>query len=277
MAQGTSPASPDSGSSTGNGPGKRARGTAAARSGSRKPPAAGAKASGGTKAAGGKTAENAKPYGREEVIESIIDATLSLWSAKGPAEVSLRAIAARAGVNYGLVYRHFRTKEAVIRAAMDRVVARSLHFTEDCDDLVEAMDSVLPRSTGAHARLLAWAILQYLVDDILPAEDPFLQRLRDLAKVGLGSDTAGARPAAKAVAGNGPKAVTGAAAKTAADTAAQVDADTAAKVKAGSLLAMLYGWRLFEPYLVRGLQLEKMSHEELDGLIRERMLKALAD
>jgi AcrR family transcriptional regulator len=267
MAQGTSSASPDSGSSTGNGPGKRAGGTAAARSGSRKPSA------GGTKAAGGKTAEKAKPYGREEVIESIIDATLSLWSAKGPAEVSLRAIAARAGVNYGLVYRHFRTKEAVIRAAMDRVVARSLHFTEDCDDLVEAMDSVLPRSTGAHARLLAWAILQYLVDDILPAEDPFLRRLRDLAKVGLGSDTAGARPAAKAVADNGPKAVAGAAAK----TAAQVDADTAAKVKAGSLLAMLYGWRLFEPYLVRGLQLEKMSHEELDGLIRERMLKALAD
>jgi AcrR family transcriptional regulator len=187
----------------------------------------------------------AKPYGREEVIESIIDATLSLWSAKGPAEVSLRSIAARAGVNYGLVYRHFRTKEAVIRAAMDRVVARSLHFTEDCTDLVDAMDSVLPRSTGAHARLLAWAILQYLVDDILPAEDPFLQRLRTLAKADVGDEVQ--------------------------------DAETAAKVKAGSLLAMLYGWRLFEPYLVRGLQLDQLSHEELDALIRERMLKALAD
>jgi TetR/AcrR family transcriptional regulator, repressor for neighboring sulfatase len=179
------------------------------------------------------------------VIESIIDATLSLWSAKGPAEVSLRAIAARAGVNYGLVYRHFRTKEAVIRAAMDRVVARSLMYIQDCTDLVDAMDSVLPRSTGAHARLLAWAILQYLVDDILPAEDPFLQRLRELAKADLGGDVA--------------------------------DADTAAKVRAGSLLAMLYGWRLFEPYLVRGLQLETVSHDELDALIRERMLKALSD
>jgi AcrR family transcriptional regulator len=179
------------------------------------------------------------------VIESIIDATLELWSAKGPAEVSLRSIAARAGVNYGLVYRHFRTKEAVIRAAMDRVVARSMHFTDDCTDLVDAMDSVLPRSTGAHARLLAWAILQYFVDDILPAEDPFLQRLRDLAKSGLADDAP--------------------------------DADTAAKVKAGSLLAMLYGWRLFEPYLVRGLQLEQLSHEELDAHIRQRIIKALAD
>jgi AcrR family transcriptional regulator len=233
MTQGTSAASPDSGASARSSSGKRSGGTTA-RGGSRKPPAA--DAAGGAKA---------KPYGREQVIESIIDATLSLWSAKGPAEVSLRSIAARAGVNYGLVYRHFRTKEAVIRAAMDRVVARSMHFTEDCTDLVDAMDSVLPRSTGAHARLLAWAILQYLVDDILPAEDPFLHRLRDLAKAGLADDLP--------------------------------DADTAAKVKAGSLLATLYGWRLFEPYLVRGLQLEHLTHEELDAHIREQMLKALAD
>ena len=138
--------------------------------------------------------------------------------------MSLRAIAARAGVNYdGIVYRHFRTKEAVIRAAMDCVVSRSLYFTEDSTNLAEAMDSVVPRSTGAHPRLLAWAILQYLVDDIMPAEDPFLQRLRLLAKAGLANDAP--------------------------------DEDATAKVKAGCLLAMLYGWRLFEPYLVRGFQL----------------------
>jgi AcrR family transcriptional regulator len=233
MAQEASGASQESGGSSVNRPAKRAGGTSA-RSGSRRPTTA----KGAAEAA-------AKPYGREQVIESIIDATLSLWSAKGPAEVSLRSIAARAGVNYGLVYRHFRTKEAVIRAAMDRVVARSLMYIQDCTDLVDAMDSVLPRSTGAHARLLAWAILQYLVDDILPAEDPFLQRLQELAKAGASDDSPGA--------------------------------DIAAKVRAGSLLATLYGWRLFEPYLVRGLRLEQLSHEELDALIRERMLKALAD
>src|SRR5258708_24888134 len=159
MAQGTSEASADPGACAGDSPSKPSKraGGSAARSGSRKP------------AAGGAAGTKARPYGREQVIESVIDATLSLWSAKGPAEVSLRAIAAQAGVNYGLVYRHFRTKEAVIRAAMDRVVARSMMYTEDCTDLADAVDSVLPRSTGAHARLLAWAILQYLVDDIMPA------------------------------------------------------------------------------------------------------------
>jgi AcrR family transcriptional regulator len=186
-----------------------------------------------------------KPYGREEVVESIIDATLSLWTAKGPAEISLRAIAARADVNYGLVYRHFRTKEAVIRAAMDQVVSRSRESVDPSTDLVDALDRVLPRSTGAHARLVAWGILQYLVDDILPADDVFLQRLAEIA----GAGAPGSTP----------------------------ETDAAAKVRAGSLIAMLYGWRLFEPYLVRGLKLEDLPHAELDSLIRERMIKAITD
>jgi AcrR family transcriptional regulator len=162
-----------------------------------------------------------KPHGRDQVVESIIDATLSLWSVKGPAELSLRSIAARAGVNYGLVHRHFRTKEAVIKAAMDRVVERSVQFVGDSTDLVEAMDRVLPPSTGAHSRLLAWAILQYFVDAAAP------------------------------------------------------DADVLAKVKAGSMLATLYGWKLFEPYLIRGLGLEDLSSNELNALVRQTLLKVI--
>ena len=210
----------------------------------RKPAASTAGRAGAAKSKPRQTSPKAKPHGKEEVVDSIIDATISLWTAKGPAELSLRSIAARAGVNYGLVYRHFGTKEAVIRAAMDRVVARSLTFVEDSDDLVDALDRVMPPSTGAHARLLAWAILQYVVDDVLPEDDAFLARL-----VALASEDSG--------------------------TAGRADNET--KVKVGSMLAMLYGWRLFQPYLVRGLGLEKLSHAKLDKLVRDRMLKMMAD
>ena len=187
------------------------------------------------------------PRGRDQIVESVIDATLSLWASKGPAELSLRGIATRAGVNYGLVHRHFRTKEAVIRAAMDRVVERSVQFIEGSNDLVDAMDKVLPASTGAHARLLAWSILQYQLDNILPSEDRFLARLRELAAV----DIAGNR------------------------NQEALDSETLAKVKAGSMLATLYGWKVFEPYLVRGLGLEKLSTRELNALVRENVLKAI--
>jgi hypothetical protein len=89
-------------------------------------------------------------------------------------------------------------------------------------------------STGAHARLLAWAILQYVVDDILPAENIFLTRLRELASVDV-------------------------------DPSAS-DHETLAKIKAGSMLATLYGWRLFEPYRVRGLGLKTSPRPaQLDG------------
>jgi AcrR family transcriptional regulator len=158
--------------------------------------------------------------------------------------LSLRSIAARAGVNYGLVHRHFGTKEAVIRAAMHHVVARSLGYIEDSSDLVEAIGSVLPRSTGSHSRLVAWSILQFVIDDVMPAEDAFLTRMRDLAAADVPRDSA--------------------------------DADLEASFRAGTILALLYGWRLFEPYLVRGLGLESLSHAELNERIRASMLRVLS-
>jgi AcrR family transcriptional regulator len=187
------------------------------------------------------TAKKPKPRGREEVIESIIDATLSLWATQGPAQLAMRTIAERAGVNYGLVHRHFGTKDAVIRAAMARVVARSLGFIGSSDDLAAALDAVLPRSTGAHSRLIAWSILQYTIDDVMPEEDAFLKRMRELAAAGSeGAPT-----------------------------------EVEAGIRAGSLLALLYGWRLFEPYLVHGLGLEGLTHDELNAYIRLDALKIL--
>jgi AcrR family transcriptional regulator len=184
--------------------------------------------------------ERVKPRGREQVIESIIDATLSLWTAHGTADLSLRSIAARANVNYGLVHRHFGTKEAVIRAAMERVVNRSHDFVSDSEDLSDALRSIFPRSTGAHARLLAWSILQHNVEEVLPPQDVFLQRLAELADQSPGGD------------------------------------GTAARVKVAAMLSMIYGWRIYSPYLTSGLELTKTPQSELDDILRELLLDMLA-
>jgi AcrR family transcriptional regulator len=198
-----------------------------------------------------------KPYGRDEVVQSIIDATLSLWTAKGPAELSMRSIAARAGVNYGLVHRHFGTKDAVIRAAMERVVARSLDHVTGSEDLEAAIDRILPLSTGAHARLLAWATLQYVLDDVLPENDVFLAKMRELAVAGERDGDGGAD-------GGG-------------DEDGDIDVPPEVAVRVGSLISVLYGWRLFDTYLRRGLKLEGLDQAELDGYIREDMLRLLRD
>jgi TetR/AcrR family transcriptional regulator, repressor for neighboring sulfatase len=188
-------------------------------------------------------ASSKKPRGRDETMESILNATLSLWSTEGPTALTLRDIAAEAGVNYGLVYRHFGTKNAVIRAAMELRLERSLDAVDGCTDLNSAVKALVPLSKGSGARLLAWSILQYMVEDVLPPENPYLQRLFELATDG----------------------------KEELSDAQRVDA----AVLVGSLIALLNGWRLFEPYLVTGLGLESLSHAELDTRIMEAMNQLL--
>jgi AcrR family transcriptional regulator len=183
-----------------------------------------------------------QPYGRDEVVDSIIEATLSLWESKGPANLTLRGIAQRAGVNYGLVYRHFGTKEAVIRAAMNKRLEIGLEVIADCEDLTDVMEVFLHHSSGTYARLLAWATLQYVLDDILPPEDLVLRRVLELAEQEPDKD-AGDR--------------------------------TETAVKVGSLIAMAYGWRLFESYLVPELGLKGLDRSELDSRIREVMARII--
>jgi len=66
----------------------------------------------------------AKPIGREAVSTALIDATISLIIEQGTA-VSVREIAARAGVNHGLVHTYFGSKDALVVAAVDEVNRRA--------------------------------------------------------------------------------------------------------------------------------------------------------
>src|SRR6185312_3770884 len=69
---------------------------------------------GRTRAVAGRSTKPAaaRPSGRDEVIDAIISATLELVVEGGPSRVSLRRVAERANVNYGLVHRHFGTRAA---------------------------------------------------------------------------------------------------------------------------------------------------------------------
>src|SRR6185369_8160826 len=63
----------------------------------------------------------AAPRGQRETVAALIDATIALLAERGPAAISVRDIAARGGVNHGLVHRHFGSKQALVRAALDRL------------------------------------------------------------------------------------------------------------------------------------------------------------
>lgn len=63
------------------------------------------------------------PRGKQEVVEALVDAAAELFADRGPAAVSVREVAARAGVNHALVFRHLGSKSELVRSVWRRVMA----------------------------------------------------------------------------------------------------------------------------------------------------------
>ena len=102
-----------------------------------------------------------RPYGAEAVRKAVINAAIELFARQGPAAVSIRQIAARAGVNHGLVHRHFGSKQALLTMVLDELSA----------DLAAADLALGPSREGAWSRAFRatrkqnayWRILGHLM------------------------------------------------------------------------------------------------------------------
>ncbi|QGG94048.1 TetR/AcrR family transcriptional regulator [Actinomarinicola tropica] len=65
-----------------------------------------------------------RPRGEQEVKHAVLEAASALFAEKGPSATSLREIAQAAGVNHGLIHRHFGSKQRLVRAVHDHLAAR---------------------------------------------------------------------------------------------------------------------------------------------------------
>lgn len=168
------------------------------------------------------TSVKRRPQGRNEVVDAVLDAADRLFAEQGPANVSLRGIAQAAGVNYGLVHRHFGTKDALFDRLLRRYAER---WTEQVDgeglDYVGALEELLgpqgaDSESGTYMRLLAWTLLASDPAAELHRRHATLDRLPDLPGGGETDD---------------PTATTAAA------------------------LAFAFGWRFFGPFIEDALHL----------------------
>ncbi|MFM8827023.1 MAG: TetR family transcriptional regulator [Actinomycetota bacterium] len=66
--------------------------------------------------------------GRAAAEERMVRAAGELLSEVGPRAATVRAVAARAGVNHGLVHHYFGSKDGLLRAAMVRLVSEHAEF-----------------------------------------------------------------------------------------------------------------------------------------------------
>jgi AcrR family transcriptional regulator len=175
------------------------------------------------------------PHGRTAVRAAVVAAARDLFAVHGYAAVSVRDIAECAGVNHGLIHRHFGSKDEVLRAVLQDMF-------EDVGGLARARLS--PGEPGFLQRLYPvvskrkkdWQILMRAVLD------------------GFDFKASGFRfPITAAV-------VAHAAAIRGSD-------DKEARIRAGAVIAGGLGWLLLETYLAPILDLEGVGRNQL----RDRM------
>ena len=176
-----------------------------------------------------------RPSGRDEILDAVLDAADRLFAAAGPAHVSLRAIAQEAGVNYGLVHRHFGTKDDLFDQVLQRYATRWTSILDTGElGYAEVIEQMLRtgRDTGDYLRLLAWTLLSDRDEQSDPHRRPAaLDRLPALR----GGD------------------------------------EDEATMATAAALAFAFGWRFFNPFIRSALHLEDVE----DDAVMDRMTAVL--
>jgi TetR/AcrR family transcriptional regulator, repressor for neighboring sulfatase len=125
-------------------------------------------------------------------VASLVSAAAELFAARGPDGVSLREIAARAGLNYGLIHQYVGSKDELLRLVIEQSTSTTAARFAQADGVGEALE-LLQGPVGAdrpqYPRLLAWAILQGRDPRELAGPSPALpQLIAMLPEKGTGDD-----------------------------------------------------------------------------------------
>ena len=124
-----------------------------------------------------------RPTGRDEVRAAVLDAAARHFAAQG-ANASLRDIAADAGVNLGLIHRHFGNKDDLLQAVLDSQRRAGADLVSAAPDVATAVREIFEETVykDQHVRTLAWLLLDHEQGRSLRHEYPAIEALR--ARVG---------------------------------------------------------------------------------------------
>jgi AcrR family transcriptional regulator len=185
------------------------------------------------------------PRGQRETVAALVDATIGLLAERGPAAVSVRDIAARAGVNHGLVHRHFGSKQELVRAALDRL-AGELFDAAGAAPLDVAGLSALFTATARHEaywRALARTVLDGDAPRAFQSRFPTIRRVVEALE---GMQRSGA-----------------------------LTTDVGAPLLTAGLGALVLGWLVFEPFLLAATDLDRRARDENRGALLAALLTIL--
>ncbi|MBI9107716.1 MAG: TetR/AcrR family transcriptional regulator [Spirochaetales bacterium] len=124
-----------------------------------------------------------KIIGREAVMRAVIDAACDLFSEKSPSRVSIREIAEKAGVNHGLIHRHFGSKRNLIQAVLTDI-DKQIRDASGSGKSFEEIFRLASRAALNDSRI--WRIPARLIMDgdadlLQENQTSFLRELKDMA------------------------------------------------------------------------------------------------
>ena len=194
----------------------------------------------GMRPAGGGTRVSAH---RAATEAAILEAAAELFGREGPETVTVRAIAARAGVSHALVHRYFGSKQDLYLAVLWRDDRGILSAAAGTDDLMDAVRVMLQEGLShqlPYLRLIAHSALHDVPFEESIGRFPAIERLVELAEIQADAAT---QPA-PCVALKPRLAVAGA-------------------------IALFLGWAATAPWVAKAAGLGTMDEEDVeDGLDR---------
>jgi AcrR family transcriptional regulator len=174
---------------------------------------------------------------RERAVAALVSAATELFAARGPDGVSLREIAARAGVNYGLIHQYVGSKDDLLRLVIARSTSTTAARFARAAGVGEALE-LLQGPVGAddppYPRLLAWAILQ--------GRDP--------------KELAGPAPALPTLIAMLP------------GPTGEGDLENDPRLRAAAITALTLGWSLFGTFVTYAAGLEEVPPQETQAAVR---------
>jgi len=121
-----------------------------------------------------------RPHGKDEVKKAILESAVKLFTKNNYSEVSIRDIAAEAGINHGLIHRHFGTKEELRRQALlliDSKMRRSIGTPESLYDAMMASAEIVGKD-DSYWKMTA----RFLLDQEI-GKNPVDNYLKDIVKL----------------------------------------------------------------------------------------------
>lgn len=122
---------------------------------------------------------------------SIVIAAAELFAEQGIANVSLRAVAERAGVNYNYIYRHFSTKESLLVELVHYWTRYGATFVDASPTAEAAVRAIFQADAGRFAEILAWVAIEGTDAATVFDDTSTVDRLRGLLEQSWSSPSQG--------------------------------------------------------------------------------------